>query len=87
VVPASRFVSIMIGVLLFGKTGRRAVPVYRAFRAGPLPLISATLPGAFRAGCVSEAAGFRASEDDPIRVIGVRAMRLANLKVHGRHIY
>ena len=26
-------------------------------------------------------------EDDLIRVIGVRAMRLANLKVHGRQIY
>jgi hypothetical protein len=26
-------------------------------------------------------------EDDPIRIIGVRAMRLANLRVHGRQIY
>jgi hypothetical protein len=26
-------------------------------------------------------------EDDPVRIIGVRAMRLANLKVHGRQIY
>jgi hypothetical protein len=34
-------------------------PAYRAFRDGRLSLISETLPGAFRAGCVSEAAGFR----------------------------
>jgi hypothetical protein len=27
------------------------------------------------------------AEDDPIRIIGIRAMRLASLKVHGRHIY
>jgi hypothetical protein len=27
------------------------------------------------------------AEYDPIRIIGIRAMRLANLKVHGRHIY
>ena len=27
------------------------------------------------------------TEDDPIRIIGVRAMRLASLKVHGRQIY
>ena len=26
-------------------------------------------------------------EDDPVRVIGLRAMRLANLRVHGRQIY
>jgi hypothetical protein len=27
------------------------------------------------------------SEHDPVRVIGVRAMRLANVKIHGRQIY
>ena len=27
------------------------------------------------------------AEDDPVRIIGVRAMRLGNLKVHGRQIY
>jgi hypothetical protein len=26
-------------------------------------------------------------ESDPIRIIGVRAMRLANLKVHGDQVY
>lgn len=27
------------------------------------------------------------ADDDPIRIIGVRAMRLANVRVHGRQIY
>ena len=27
------------------------------------------------------------AEDDPIRIIGIRAMRLASLRVHGRNIY
>jgi hypothetical protein len=40
------------------RTNGRQFPVYRAFREGRLLLISAARSGAFRTGCVSDAAGF-----------------------------